>query len=116
MVNKMRSAIGGLVTSALMATSALGVTNAPVITSIKTEVKPAFPTRQYVTLSATNLTQGVNYYVYESTNLTNDAAGWTPKLAKCYNSTTDLNNEVSTSFYYTSEDFKKKAFFKLGTK
>ena len=110
-MNKIRSTIGGL---ALIAGTALGasVTNTPHITRISREVKPAFPNRVYVTLSATNLTQGVNYYVHDSTDLKT----WTPRLAKCYNATTDLNKEVSATVAYTSDDFKKRGYFKLGTK
>ncbi len=88
------------------------VANRPHITRISREVKPAFPNRVYVTVSATNLTQGVNYYVHDSTDLKT----WTSRLAKCYNATSDLNKEISATVAYASDDFKRNGFFKLGTK
>lgn len=112
----MRNIIGSTIAGlALMATTAFGsVTNAPVITSIKTEIKPAYPSRVYVTLAATNCTQGVRYFVNESPSL---SSAFSERTSNIYNSTSDLGRECSTTFFYTGIDpLKDAAFFKVATK
>lgn len=118
MVSKIRSAIGGLVMLATAASAAPAVTNAPVITSLAREVKATYPSRVYVTLKATNLTQNVRYFVNEADYVSGNLDNYTERGSNAINTSTNLNKECAVSFFYddTQPAKKNEAYFRLATK
>jgi hypothetical protein len=111
MINRLRSTIGGLAASAVMAGSALGGTNDAVISSYVSTNSPVYVGGKRIVIGVTNLQQKVTSRLERSTNLVNGV--WT-KVGSNYSVQSSPTNCVFKTIDMSPTDpYFNQSFFRV---